>query len=102
MTPHARPSHEQGLGGHLPQSAAHVAQDSPLFASHKPSPHLTGQAPQSLGQLLQLSPSPSQAPSPQLLGQGPQSWAHLSHVSLASQLPLPQTAGQAPQSLGQL
>jgi hypothetical protein len=58
-----------------------------------------GQAPQSPGQLWQLSFG-LQTPLPQP-GQRPQSWLQLSHVSPGSQAPSPQ-GGHAPQSAGQL
>jgi hypothetical protein len=109
---------------HAPQSKLQVLHVSPLAASQVLSPQ-TEQLPQSLGQLLQVSPAPhwplpqvgahlpqslgqvshdspaAQKKSPQL-GHAPQSLAQTLHDSPGSQLLLPHTAGQLPQSLLQL
>lgn len=82
-----------------PQSFGQLVQLSPFQLSHLPSPHATGQVPQSLGHELQVS-VPLQLPSPQVPGQVPQSAGQELHDSEGSQLPSPQLPGQVPQSAG--
>jgi hypothetical protein len=77
-----------------PQSTEQVHVSSP---SHFPSPHTTGQAPQSALQLVQVS-SPSHVPSPHTVGQAPQSALQLVQVSAPSHVPSPQTPPHPPHS----
>jgi hypothetical protein len=66
-----------------PQSFGQLLQLSPTVALHTPSPQASGwQGPQSFSQVLQLSPATGlHTPSPHACGQEPQSAAQLLHVS---------------------
>lgn len=70
-------------------------------ASQVPSPHIAGQGPQSIEQVVHVS-LPPQSPSPQLGGQAPQSIRHVLQVSSALQSPSPHIGGHAPQSASQV
>ncbi len=85
------------VSGQVPQSAGQLLHDSPEL--HWPSPQ-PGHRPQSLEQLVQLS-GLSQTPSPQTAGQSPQSAGQLSQLSVAAQKLSPHRSGQSPQSAGQ-
>ncbi len=90
-----------GWGVHMlpqaPQSLLQVWQFSPSDASHLPLPQV--HIPQSFGQLMQVS-VPLQVPSPHT-GQAPQSFGHVEQVSPSAgwHWPFPQ---HEPQSAGQV
>jgi hypothetical protein len=75
-----------------------------VFSAHAPqlvAVHVVGQAPQSPGQVVQLSEL-AHMPSPQRTGQAPQSPGQVVQLSELAHMPSPQRTGQAPQSPGQV
>jgi hypothetical protein len=73
--------------GQAPQSPGQLVQLS-AGVVHTPSPQL--QAPQSAGQLVQVSASPAlHVPSPQLFAHAPQSAAHVVQVSPSASVHVP-------------
>jgi hypothetical protein len=89
----------------FPQTAGQVPQSEGQFVhvsgeTHLPSPQ-TLQAPQSTGQVEQVSLGPTHVPSPQTIGHVPQSAGQVEQVSEDWQRPSPHLGGQAPQSFEQ-